>query len=87
VDIGAHWIALSNGLPVDTDNDGLADWFEDANGDGYRQATEWDWQNADTDGDGFSDYLEWRQGRNPLISGTAADASHIIGLRVFTPLK
>src|SRR5207247_5472775 len=35
VDIGFHYIALdSNGLPVDTDNDGWPDYWEDANGNG-----------------------------------------------------
>jgi hypothetical protein len=35
VDIGCHFAALNtNNVPVDTDGDGLADWFEDRNGNG-----------------------------------------------------
>ena len=35
VDIGFHSIALgTNGLPMDTDGDGVADYLEDLNGDG-----------------------------------------------------
>jgi len=35
VDIGAHFTACdANGNPVDSDGDGLPDYFEDVNGDG-----------------------------------------------------
>ena len=42
---------------------------------------------ADTDGDGVNDGKEVIQGRSPLITGTVADASGVIRLNVFTPLK
>jgi hypothetical protein len=38
VDIGFHWIAVTNGVPADTDGEGLPDYFEDASGDGAKMA-------------------------------------------------
>src|SRR5439155_543308 len=56
VDIGFHDVALNtNNLPVDTDGEGLPDYFEDKNGNGFKDTGETDWLNADTDGDGLSD--------------------------------
>jgi len=46
VDIGYHYIALVNGLPADTDGDGVADYLEDANGNGTVDSAETDWQSA-----------------------------------------
>src|SRR5439155_10202852 len=48
VDIGWHHIAAntSSGLPIDTDGDGLADYFEDTDGDGAVDSGETDWQNS-----------------------------------------
>ena len=47
VDIGPHYVALnSSGNPVDTDGDGLPDFYEDWNGDGVVSSWETDWQNA-----------------------------------------
>jgi hypothetical protein len=34
LDIGYHYVVVSNGLPVDTDGDSQADYFEDTNGNG-----------------------------------------------------
>jgi hypothetical protein len=89
VDIGFHYVATSNGAPIDTDGDGLADYFEDANGNGTKESSESDWNDmdGDTDGDGISDYLEWLQGGSLTISGRTADSGNLINLRVYTPLK
>jgi hypothetical protein len=49
---------------VDTDHDGLGDYFEDGNGDGlFALGDLCAWQLADTDGDGLGD----RSDPNPLI--------------------
>jgi hypothetical protein len=85
VDIGFHYIATVNGLPSDMDNDGLADYLEDANGDGIKQASETNVNSGDSDGDGVNDYVEWLLGRNPLQPlATANDLNQ--SFKVFTPL-
>ena len=60
VDIGYHYVAVdTNGIPDDTDGDGLADYFEDANGDGsYDTGDPSNWQAFSTDGTGMSDGWE-----------------------------
>jgi hypothetical protein len=50
----------------DADNDGLADWVEDRNGNGVREADETDWLDPDTDHDGRSDPQEAIDGTDPL---------------------
>jgi len=67
VDIGFHYVAASDGQPIDSDSDGLADYVEDSNGNGtYESASDLaNWQSADTDGDGVSDLSEFSLGRNP----------------------
>jgi hypothetical protein len=60
VDIGFHAIALnSDGSYIDTDDDGLPDWFEDKNGNGTVETNapnnETNWQNWSTAGDDLSD--------------------------------
>jgi hypothetical protein len=47
-DIGFHYVACSIGLPIDTDGDGLADYFEDRNGNGTVDSDETDWQTYDS---------------------------------------
>jgi len=88
VDIGFHYVALdASGKPLDGDGDGLPDYFEDRNGNGtYDTGDISNWTVADTDGDGVSDFIEWLQGRNPLV-GATNDTNLTIKLRVFTPLK
>jgi len=44
VDIGFHYVAVSNGLPVDTDGDGAPDYLEDRNGDGNGANDSTSWQ-------------------------------------------
>ena len=68
VDIGFHYVAVDAcGQPVDADGEGLADYLEDANGDGVRQLTETDPTNGDTDGDFLSDATEiLASGTDPL---------------------
>jgi hypothetical protein len=47
VDIGYHYIALdTNGLPVDSNADGIPDYLEDANGDGWVDNGEKTWISA-----------------------------------------
>jgi hypothetical protein len=51
--IGLHYIAATNGVPIDTDGDGIPDYVENWHGDGNYSAhtdTETDWQNPMTDG-------------------------------------
>jgi hypothetical protein len=50
----------------DADNDGLADWVEDRNGNGVRDTGETDWLDPDTDHDGRSDRQEAIDGTDPL---------------------
>ena len=87
VDIGLHYVATdANGQPVDTDNDGLADYFEDLNGNGVADTGEFSYLSADTDGDGIGDEQALRQGRSPQ-GGSRLDTGGLIRLEVFTPLK
>jgi hypothetical protein len=75
VDIGLHFPAAGlDGLPIDTDGDGLPDAIEDANGNGIWDAGETDPNNPDTDGDGLTDYekvvIFGRNISNPLLWDT-----------------
>jgi hypothetical protein len=88
VDVGFHYIAVgSTGLPLDGDGDGLANYFEDANGNGSADSGELSWLTSDTDGDGVSDYVEYMIGRSAIVSGTTNDAANSLKLQLFTPLK
>lgn len=42
--------------------------------------------NTDLDGDGVSDYIEFLQGRNPLVPGAVSDTNGIVNLQIYTPL-
>jgi len=88
VDIGFHYVAVNgSGQPIDTDGDGLADYFEDATGDGSYSAGDLaNWNAADTDGDGVNDAMEFLQGRNPRVAGIVTDTNGIIDFKVYTPL-
>jgi hypothetical protein len=45
IDMGFHYVAVnSTGQPLDTDGDGLADYYEDTDGDGVADAGETNWQ-------------------------------------------
>ncbi len=46
VDIGLHYIALSNGVPSNVDGDSWPDYWEDINGNGIVDSGETDWQNG-----------------------------------------
>jgi hypothetical protein len=47
VSIGFHYVAVgSNGLPLDTNGDGIPDYLEDINGNGLADSGEIDWQVA-----------------------------------------
>jgi hypothetical protein len=47
VSIGCHYVATgSYGNPLDTDGDGIPDYLEDANGNGWVDSGETDWQSA-----------------------------------------
>ncbi|HTI70004.1 MAG TPA: hypothetical protein VMF06_08560 [Candidatus Limnocylindria bacterium] len=49
VNIGPHYLSMSaGGKPVDSDSDGIADYIEDANGDGVSQTTESSWNTANS---------------------------------------
>jgi len=41
---------------------------------------------SDRDGDGVSDYLEYLEGRNPLMSGSVPDTNNVINFQTYTPL-
>ena len=88
LDLGFHYVAVDgNGRAIDSDSESLADYLEDANGNGAVDSGETDPSDADTDGDGVDDYTEWIQGRNPLVNGIAGDTNGLINLRIYTPLK
>jgi hypothetical protein len=65
VDIGYHYVAVNaNGQPLDTDNDGLPDYLEDANGNGLVDSGETNWQDpADL---GFRVYITEPKGQSNL---------------------
>jgi len=60
-DIGLHYVALDpDGKPLDFDQDGLADYFENATGTGsYGSGDLSNFQNPDSDGDGLPDGFEF----------------------------
>ncbi|MGC8742402.1 MAG: lamin tail domain-containing protein [Verrucomicrobiia bacterium] len=61
VDIGYHYVACGeDNRPIDSDNDGFEDWYEDTNGDGlYNSGDISDFRPySDSDDDGLLDYYE-----------------------------
>jgi len=46
LDISFHYVAVTNGVPFDTDGDGVPDYQEDSNGNGLVDSGETDWQSA-----------------------------------------
>ena len=68
VDIGFHYVAANNssGIPNDQDGDGLADYYEDYNGNGICDGKETDYTKIDSDGDNSNDYQEYVEGTDPL---------------------
>jgi hypothetical protein len=77
VDIGFHHVATgASGTANDYDSDGLADYVEDANGNGTRDGSETDCQLSDTDYDGVNDKDEMADGSDPR------DASSMVPKRL-----
>jgi hypothetical protein len=75
VDIGLHYVASAQGLALDTDHDGIADYSEDPNGNGESDAGETCFTDADTDYDGRNDGDELLLDfTNPLDSQEALPA-------------
>ncbi len=68
VDIGYHYVAVgTNDWPLDSDFDGLPDYWEDTNGNGTNDSGETHFASWDTDGDDLSDADElFSFGTNPL---------------------
>ena len=92
VDISYHYVAVDgNNVPQDSDSDGLANYLEDANGDGSFNAGDLgNWNSADPDGDGVFDWIEIAQGRNPnslSLPGAVNDGSNATKLSIYTPLR
>ena len=74
VDIGFHYAATgSGGAPTDVDNDGLADWIEDVNGDGSTTGETFRFNNADSNGNGLGDLQEYELQWNVLVNDPAQD--------------
>jgi hypothetical protein len=75
LDIGLHYVAVdANGIPIDSDHDGLADVVENVNGSGvYGAGDLCDWTKADTDGDGMPDGWELANGLNPKVNDANGD--------------
>lgn len=74
VDIGYHYVAVTNGVPLDSDSDGLADYLGDSDGNGLPDWYETSYfghmgvdPNADADGDGWTNLQEFLNGTNPTV--------------------
>ncbi len=71
VDIGFRYVATdSAGEPLDSDGDGVADYFEDVNGDGSWTTGELNFLDPDTDYDGRHDGQELGDGTDPTNSAS-----------------
>lgn len=82
---GVNWTNIAAGVYVITafasDNNGLVLPSKPVN-----LIVDDDPYNSDRDMDGISDYIEYIEGRNPLVSGSVADSNGIINLSIYTPL-
>ncbi|MBM3883507.1 MAG: hypothetical protein FJ387_28020 [Verrucomicrobia bacterium] len=75
VNIGLHYVAVLGGLPIDTDADGIPDYLEDSNGDGYTDAgVETSTSDQDTDDDGVIDCSD------PIYAAVDLDTDGLNGL-------
>jgi hypothetical protein len=80
LDVGFHYVAVdSNGNPIDSNGDGVADFIADADGNGMPDAWEISYFGhtgidpmADTDVDGLANYQECLLGLNPANPDTGA---------------
>ncbi|HBA85771.1 MAG TPA: hypothetical protein DCZ95_16940 [Verrucomicrobia bacterium] len=76
-------------LALDTDSDGLPDWWElsyglDPGDDGSGNIR--NGPNGDPDSDGANNLTEYLQGRNPIV-GASQDSENAIGLTILSPLE
>ena len=68
VDIGYHYVAVVQyGNPLDTNGDGIPDYLEDANGNGWVDSGETAWTD-DVNLDGLSSEQDSLYGTNPQVS-------------------
>jgi hypothetical protein len=74
-DIGFHYVATTNNVPVDTDNDCLPDYVEDANGNGIVDTGEFSWTNSVTYAtNGLNDCQVWELRSNVQVNDPAQDS-------------
>ena len=78
VDIGFHYVAVTNNVPIDADGDGLPDYLEDRNGNGaYDTGDLANFNSPDTDADGMTDGQEFQLGTNANLDESAQSGSRI----------
>jgi hypothetical protein len=85
VDIGYHYVAVTNGVPISSDGDGVPDYLKDVNGNGlYDSGSELiSWLTY-----GANDYSLYVEGRNlGVTNAPIADTANVLGLQVYTPLQ
>jgi hypothetical protein len=85
VDIGYHYVAVTNGVPISSDGDGVPDYVKDVNGNGlYDSGSELiSWLTF-----GANDYSLYVEGRNlGVTNAPTADTANVLGLQVYTPLQ
>ncbi|MBN9692179.1 MAG: hypothetical protein J0M24_18190 [Verrucomicrobia bacterium] len=73
IDIGFHYVATTNLVALDSDNDGIPDVTEDANGNGTIEGTESAWNSHDSDSDGLWDPDELRYALSGPLSNSDSD--------------